>query len=354
MKPSGKNHDFTAAAQSIGTEESLDELLTRPRLELVQFMKNVQTPLVILGAGGKMGPTLAVLAHRAAEQAGHEIDIIAVSRFGNPGARRWLKANKVTTIGCDLLDRQEVSRLPGSDNVLYLVGLKFGTSDKPAQTWATNALVPALVSERYSTARIVAISTGNVYPTTTVAGGGSLESDPLTPLGEYANAAVARERILEFFSRRNGIQVALLRLFYATELRYGILRDIADKIWAGEPVSLANGCFNCIWQSDASEMVIRALSLASSPPSAFNLTSPEIFRVRTVASRLGELLGKPVKFTSSESDTSLLGNTSKLCALLGKPTTSLETMLDWTANWVKRGGRSLGKPTHFETRNGSY
>jgi len=232
--------------------------------------------------------------------------------------------------------------------------LKFGTASAPAQTWATNALVPALVSGHYSTARIVALSTGNVYPASAVASGGSVESDPLTPLGEYANAAVARERIFEFFSHRNGTRVSLLRLFYATELRYGVLRDIADKIWADQPVSLGNGRFNCIWQSDANEMLLRALSLASSPPTALNLTSSEIFSVRTVALRLGELLGKSVKFVGHEHDTCLMGNSSKLCALLGAPATSLETMLEWTANWVKRGGRSLGKPTHFETRDGSY
>jgi len=349
-----KKRHFRAAVSTIETEESLDEILTRPRAELVQFIKTIRTPIVILGAGGKMGPTLAVLVRRAAEQAGRKIDIIAVSRFSDPEARRWLESRGVTALTCDLLDRREVSRLPASDNVLYLVGLKFGTAQQPAQTWATNALVPAFVSEHYSAARIVAVSTGNVYPPSAVACGGSLESDPLTPLGEYANAAVARERIFEFFSQRNGIRLALLRLFYATELRYGVLRDIADRIWVGEPVSLANGWFNCIWQNDANEMVIRALSLASSPPRAFNLTSPQTFRVRTVALRLGELLGKPVRFVGQESETSLTGNTSRLCALLGTPATSLETMLDWTASWVKSGGRSLGKPTHFETRDGNY
>src|SRR5882672_5605448 len=268
MAPGLPVYYLGATVPTIETEESLDDLLTRPRAELVQFIKTVRTPLVILGAGGKMGPTLAVLARRAAEQAGHKIDIIAVSRFKDPGARRWLKNHAVTALACDLLDRREVSRLPASGNVLYLVGLKFGTAQKPAQTWATNAVVPALVSEHYSAARIVAVSTGNVYPPSAVASGGSVESDPLTPLGEYANAAVARERIFEFFSQRNGTRVALLRLFYATELRYGVLRDIADKIWAGEPVSLANGWSNCIWQNDANEVVIRALSLAGSPPAA--------------------------------------------------------------------------------------
>jgi nucleoside-diphosphate-sugar epimerase len=317
-------------------------------------MKNVQTPLVILGAGGKMGPTLAVLARRAAEQAGQRIEIVAVSRFHDTAAKLWLEARGVATLSCNLLDQGEIRRLPASKNILYLVGMKFGTTQNPAQTWATNALVPALVAEHYAGANIVALSTGNVYPPGPVTGGGSLETDRLTPLGEYANAAVARERIFEFFSQRNSTRVVLLRLFYAAELRYGVLRDITDRIWLGQPVSLANGWFNCIWQGDANDMIIRASSLAASPAAAFNLTSPEAFHVRTVALRLGELLGKTVNFVDQENETCLLGNASRLSALLGKPNTSLETMLQWTAAWVKSGGRSLGKATHFETRDGNY
>lgn len=340
--------------QTIESEEALDDLLTRPRAELVQFMKEVRSPLIILGAGGKMGPTLAVLARRAADQAGRNLEVRAVSRFADTRARHWLEAHGVATLSCDLLDEHAVSGLPASENVLYLVGLKFGTIQNPAQTWAVNTLVPAHVAEKYSTARIVALSTGNVYPFAAVACGGAIESDPLTPLGEYGNAAVGRERMFEFFSQRNGTRVALLRLFYAVELRYGVLRDLADRIWTGRPVEVANGWFNCIWQADANELVLRSLSLASSPANAFNLTSPETFRVRTVASRLGELLDRPVSFAGRESETCLTGNASKLCSELGTPATELETMLRWTAAWVKQGGRSLGKPTHFETRDGRY
>ena len=339
---------------SLETEQALDEFLTRPRAELVQFIHSVRSPLLILGAGGKMGPTLAVLGRRAAEAAGHKLEVLAVSRFSDTTARRWLEERGVQTVSCDLLDADAVRKLPPAGDVLYLAGQKFGTTQNPASTWAANTMVPARVAERYPGARVVALSTGNVYPLSLVARGGSKETDPLTPLGEYANAAVARERLFEFFSQRNGTHIVLLRLFYAVELRYGVLRDIAQSIWAGEPVDLSNGHFNCIWQGDANEMVIRSLALARSPAAAFNLTSSAMISVRAVATRLAELLERPVKFTGTESESALLGNTARLRTMLGDPTTPLEAMLPWTAGWVKAGGRSLGKPTHFEVRDGRY
>lgn len=338
----------------IETEEALDALLTRPRTELVSFIKSIRSPLVILGAGGKMGPTLAVLAYRAAEAAGHKLDVVAVSRFSDATARRWLEERGVQTLSCDLYEADAVRKLPPAEDVLFLVGHKFGTTQSPAITWAANTLVPARAAERYGDSRIVALSTGNVYPHSPVAHGGSVESDPLTPLGEYANATVGRERIFEFYSHRNGTRIALLRLFYAVELRYGVLRDLADKIWAGKPIDLANGHFNCIWQGDANEMAIRSLALTSSPVTAFNLTSAEIFSVREVAAQLGELLEKPVKFVGVENESALLGNTGKLRTQLGDPATPLEAMIRWTADWVRRAGRSLGKPTHFDVRDGRY
>src|SRR6266576_2069830 len=338
----------------IETEEALDEFLTRPRAELVQFIRSVRSPLVILGAGGKMGPTLAVLARRAAEAANHRLDVIAVSRFSDANARRWLEERGVRTLACDLFEADGVRKLPSAEDVLFLVGQKFGTTQSPAGTWAANTLVPARVAEHYARARMVALSTGNVYPLSSVPRGGSLESDPLTPLGEYANATVGRERIFEFYSHRNGIRTVLLRLFYAVELRYGVLRDLAEKVWTGHPIDLANGHFNCIWQGDANEMVIRSLALANSSATAFNLTSAEVFSVRKVATQLGEHLGKPARFSGTESESALIGNTAKLRAQLGDPPTPLEARIRWTADWVKRGGRSLGKPTHFEVRDGRY
>jgi nucleoside-diphosphate-sugar epimerase len=217
-----------------------------------------------------------------------------------------------------------------------------------------NTIVPARVVERYPRSRIVALSTGNVYPLSEVSRDGSLETDPLTPLGEYANAAVGRERIFEFYSRDRATPVSLLRLFYAVELRYGILVDIARKVHAGEPIEMANGYFNCIWQGDANDLVLRTLSLVSSPPSAWNLCRPEIFSVRVIASRFGELLGRAPQLTGTEAPTALLGNSARLCAKLGPPSVPLETMLGWIALWVKQGGRNLGRPTHFDVRDGKY
>jgi len=338
----------------IESEEQLDELLSQPSSRLVEFIKTVSSPLLILGAGGKMGPTLAVIARRAAEAAGHPLDVIAVSRFGDVASRQWLEARRVKTLSCDLLDAAAVARLPETENLLYLVGLKFGTTQNPSATWAMNTIVPARVAERYPSARIVALSTGNVYPLSAVNRGGALETHALTPLGEYANAAVGRERIFEFYAQKHVTRLAVLRLFYAVELRYGVLVDIARMVHQGKPIPLANGHFNCIWQGDANEMVLRSLDLAASPPATFNLCRPEVFSVREVATRLGYLLNRPPQFIGTEAPTALLGNATKICEALGAPLTDLDTILPWVADWVKTGRRNLGRPTHFEVRDGQY
>ena len=336
------------------TEEQLNDALTQPRPVLVEFIRGVSSPLVVLGAGGKMGPSLAVLARRAADTARHPMEIIAVSRFSDAGARSFLEQRGVTTLAADLLRREELEKLPDSANVIYLAGLKFGTTDNPSLTWAVNTIVPANVMERYAASRIVALSTGNVYPLVEVASGGATEEHPLTPLGEYANAAVARERIFEYFSRKNGTPVALMRLNYAVELRYGVLADIGRKIAAHEEVDLRNGYFNCIWQGDANEMILRSLSLAASPSRAWNLTGPLRVSVRHVAERFSELLGENARFMGKESDTALLSNSSPLRSELGDLPTSLDSVLEWIAHWIKIGGRNLNRPTHFEVRDGAY
>jgi nucleoside-diphosphate-sugar epimerase len=338
----------------ICAETELDERLTRPSARLIETVKTFASPLLVLGAGGKMGPTLAVLARRAAEAAGNPIEIVAVSRFSDPRARSWLEEHGVRTITADLLDRSAVARLPDAFNVVYLVGRKFGTHGNPALSWALNTLVPANVAERYTEARVVALSTGNVYPFVPVISEGATEETPLTPLGEYANAAVARERVFEHYSRTTGTRVALIRLNYAVELRYGVLADIARKIWAGDPVDVTNGWFNCVWQGDANDLVLRALPLACAPCDAWNLTGPGKLRVRDLAGRLSELLGRPARLAGSESDSALLSNSTKLCRQLGEPATPIESILQWTAHWVRNGGRSLEKPTHFEVRDGKY
>jgi dTDP-4-dehydrorhamnose reductase len=339
---------------SINSEKELEEVLTHPGPALVDSIRRLSSPLVVLGAGGKMGPTLAVLARRAADAAQHALEIIAVSRFSDEGTRSSLERHGVKTWPADLLDRDGVQKLPASANIIYLVGLKFGTAQNPSLTWAVNTLAPAHVAERYPAARIVALSTGNVYPLTPVQAGGATENEPLTPAGEYPNAAVARERIFEHFAEKNATPFALLRLNYAVELRYGVLVDIARRVWTGEPIDVSNGFFNCIWQGDANEMILRSFPLAEVPARAWNLTSPRVLSVREVAENFARLFDKPVRFIGAEAETALLSNASRLCAELGAPATSLDTMIRWTAHWVKSGGRYLNKPTHFEVRDGAY
>ena len=329
------------------TEAELEDALTRPRPVLVEFMRTVEGPLVVLGAGGKMGPTLAILARRAADVAKHSLRIVAVSRFSDARAKAALEKAGVETCEADLLKRESFGGLPGAKNVIYLVGLKFGTAQNPALTWAINTLVPAYAVERYPDARMVALSTGNVYPLVPVKSGGATEEHPLTPLGEYANAAVARERVFEYCNRA----VTRLRLNYAVELRYGVLVDIARRVWDGQPVDVANGYFNCIWQGDANEMILRSLSLEAGP---WNLTAPGIVGVRDVAEQFAQKFSKKVNFTGRESDTALLNNPRKICERLGGPPTALPMMIDWVSGWVCQGGRDLGRPTHYEVRDGGY
>jgi nucleoside-diphosphate-sugar epimerase len=337
----------------IDSEEQLDELLVSPSVAVIESISKLSDPLIILGAGGKMGPTLAVMAHRAAQAAGINLRVIAASRFRNPVAQSWLTARGVETHSVDIFDRSQLAALPDSSNVVYLVGMKFGTSHDPVPTWATNTIAPVHACERFPNARIVALSTGNVYPMSPVARGGSVESDPLTPLGEYANAAVARERVFQYFAQQ-GAAIVLLRLNYAHDLRYGVLTDLAGKIWREEPIDLSMGYFNAIWQGDANAMIMQSFSLCDSPARAINLTSPEIYALRQVAERMGALLGKTPQLCGQEEETALLSNASAMQAELGAPRVPLECLLKWIADWTKRGGTTLGKPTHFETRDGNF
>jgi nucleoside-diphosphate-sugar epimerase len=336
------------------TEPELEDLLTRPGAELIRFMGQIREPLVVLGAGGKMGPTLCLLARRAAEAAGRSLRIVAVSRFGTPATRQWFAEHNLETISCDLQDRSALPGLPDAGDVIYLVGQKFGTSRDPATTWAANTIPPGLVVERYPDSRIVALSTGNVYPMVPLASGGATENTPTTPVGEYANAAVARERLFEFHSRRARTPLALLRLNYAVELRYGVLHDIAARIARHEPVDVRNGWFNCLWQADANERILRALGHATYPPLVLNLTGPETLSVRTVATRLAELLGHPVRFEGAEGSSALLANTARSLELFGPPRVTVDEAIQRVAAWFRAGGRSLNKPTHFEVVDGRF
>jgi hypothetical protein len=347
--------DPVSFPDSIESLDELDLLLSRPSAQLVESIRNLSSPLVIVGAGGKLGPTLALMARRAADAAGCPLEVIAVSRFNGPApARDWLEQRGVATLSCDLLRPESLRQLPDSPNVVHLVGQKFGTGKSPAATWAVNVAASAHVAERYSRARLVALSTANVYPLSEVAKGGFVESGPLTPLGEYANSTVGRERVLEFFFLRDGTPLVLLRLCYAVELRYGVLLDIAQKVHGNLPIDLATGYFNCIWQGDANDMILRSFSLAASPPAVRNLCRPEVFSVRTVATQLGELLGCAPRFSGTESPEALLCDSRRLCDELGEPPTPLAPMLRWIAGWVRRDGRTLGKPTGFEVRDGNF
>ena len=335
-------------------ESALEEQLSRPAPADVAAMRELQGDLLILGVSGKMGPSLASLAQRASWEAGVRRRIIGVARFSTPGSREALERSGIETMACDLLDRRAIESLPGAPNVVYMAGQKFGTSSDQAQTWAVNVQAASLAAERFAESRIVAFSTGNVYPLTPVHGGGPRETDPTGPVGEYAQSALGRERLLEFWSRRMGTKIAILRLNYAIEPRYGVLRDLADKVQHGEPVDLAMGYVNVIWQRDANSVALRSFAHCASPPFVLNLTGTGPLSVRDLAERLGQRLGKAPRLSGSERDTALLSNASRMAELFGEPPTSVDEMLDHVADWVKRGGRALGKPTHFEEREGKF
>jgi nucleoside-diphosphate-sugar epimerase len=271
-----------------------------------------------------------------------------------PTAAAELTAPGVQTITCDLLDRASVQRLPDAPNVVFMAGQKFGTAHAPEQAWAANTLMPALVAERYCRSRIVAFSTGCVYPLVPVSSGGSREEDELGPPGDYANSCVGRERVFTYFSRKHGMLLAIFRLNYAVEMRYGVLLDVALKVWRGEPVDVTMGHANVIWQRDANALALQCLAHAASPPFVLNVTGTETLSIRAVAGRFAELLGREARIVGQEAPTAWLNNASKAHRLYGPPSVSADQLIEWTAAWVKRGGATLGKPTHFEVRDGKF
>ena len=345
---------ITGAAPLIETEEDLEEALSRPYPADVDAMRELRGDLMLLGAGGKMGPSLARLARRASKQAGVSRRIIGVSRFSTPGLVQQLEEGGVETISCDLLDGDALRALPEAPNILFMTGRKFGSTDQEWLTWAMNALVPALVAERFRRSRIVAFSTGNVYPLTPVSSGGPTESDPVSPIGEYAQSCLGRERMFQYFSERYGTAAALLRLNYAIDLRYGVLHDVAQKVCNREPIDLSMGHVNVIWQRDANSVALRAFAHCCSPPFILNVTGSEIVSVRWLAQQFGAIFGVEPVFAGAAADTALLSNASRCHSLFGPPQASLEQMIRWIARWVELGGRSLGKPTHFEERDGKF
>ena len=340
--------------EQVGSEEELDLLLSEPSPVVLATLENLDSDLVILGVSGKMGPSLARMAVRALDELHLARRVYGVARFSQPSTRDQLEEWGVRTIVCDLLDKTELSSLPDSRNVIFMAGQKFGTTGNQHMTWAINTYLPALVCERYRNARIVTFSTGNVYPLSPVVEGGSQESDPLAPVGEYAMSCLGRERIFEYFSRQHGLRCAIMRLNYAIELRYGVLVDIARKIKEGQAVDLRMGAANVIWQGDANAQALALLDHCASPPPVLNVTGPETVSVRRVAERLGELLDRDPLFSGEEVSTALLNNAAKASQLFGYPRVSLNQMLDWIAAWVQNDGISLNKPTHFETRDGTF
>jgi nucleoside-diphosphate-sugar epimerase len=335
-------------------EAELEELLSTPRPETVEVLRNCPGDIIVLGAGGKMGPTVARMAARAAAGVGDGRRVFAVSRFSSTEAAHSLGAAGVETIVCDLLDRDAVAQLPDTPNVIFMAGQKFGTADSPATTWAMNTIVPAICAERYRAARLVAFSTGNVYPLTPVAGDGARESDLVGPVGEYASSALGRERVLEFYSARHHTPVAIVRLNYAIDLRYGVLADIGLRVWRGEAVSLAMGHVNVIWQGDASRIAIEALAHAATPPFVVNVTGIETLAVRDVAQSFADAFGKPARLKGKERPDALLSNTERMRSTFSPPEVSVATMIAWLADWIRGDGRMLGKPTHFEERSGKF
>lgn len=334
-------------------ETALESLLSEPAPPVVAAMGSLPGDLLVLGAGGKMGPSLVRLALRASRAAGIARRVIAVSRFGDAQARRQLDADGAETIACDLFDPGALLGLPAAPNVVYMAGQKFGTEQDSPRTWAINAFLPGLVALRFASSRIVAFSTGNVYPLWPLASEGPAEDDPTGPIGEYAQSALARERVLEFSSRRVGTPMTILRLNYAIEPRYGVLRDIADRVKQGRPVEVDMGKVNLIWQGDANGIALRSLAHCTSPPLVLNLTGPA-YRVRWLAAEFGRRFGIEPRIAGLERETALLSNSARMQATFGAPSTGIEAMLDRVAEWVEGGGRSLGKPTHFEERSGKF
>jgi len=335
-------------------EEELEELLARPSAADVEALGALPGDVIVLGAGGKMGPSLARRLKRASDAAGVERRVTAVSRFPDASVPAALEADGVATVSCDLLDPAAVAALPDAPNVLFLAGMKFGATANPGLTWALNTVVPAHAARRYPGARTVVFSTGNVYPLVAPASGGCAETRAPEPVGEYAQSCLGRERVYEHYSRENGTPCLLFRLFYAVDLRYGTLVDVARRVLEAKPVDLAVPCFNAIWQGDALSYAIRSLALAESPPRPLNVTGEHVIPVRAVAAHFGRLFGREPVFAGEEGPLALLGDAGECRRLLGPPDVPTDRLIAWVAGWVQRGGRSLGKPTGFEKSDGRF
>ncbi|HRJ18920.1 MAG TPA: NAD-dependent epimerase/dehydratase family protein [Bryobacteraceae bacterium] len=329
------------------TEVQLEDLLSAPSAADIGVASAIQGDILLLGAAGKMGPSLARRIRRAMDAAGNTARVITVSRGE-------LEIEGVQHIRCDMLAPGALDTLPDAPNVFYLAARKFGSTGNPSETWAANVLLPGLVSRRYRTSKIVSFSTGNVYPLVPVESGGATEETPMDPVGEYAWSATGRERMFDYAARTYGTPVTLLRLNYACELRYGVLVDLATKIFNEEPVDLSMGYVNVIWQGDANSICFRSLAHCATPPFVLNLTGLETLRVRDLAEKLGDKLRKTPVFVSEPAPTALLNNATLCHGMFGPATVSVDQMIDWIADWISEGGRLLGKPTKFQVRDGRF
>ena len=336
------------------TEELLNEKLTTPSNELVEDIKKIKGDILVLGAGGKMGPSLCVLAKKAIQKAGIDKKVIAVSRGNDKMSVDYMKENGVEFIPMDLLDKEKLYSLPDVENVIYMAGKKFGTDGNEWQTWAMNATLPAFTADKFKNSNIVVFSSGNVYPIVDVSQGGCKETDKVGPIGEYTMSCLARERAFEYAANAFGTKVFIYRLCFAVDLRYGVLFDVANKILKGEPISLSTPCFNFIWQGSANEIAIRGLLHAESPAKIMNVTGPETVSIKKAALELGEYLGKEPIFENEPGNDGYLVDASLAIETFGYPSVPVKTLIRWQAEYILDGGRTLDKPTHFEERKGSY
>lgn len=351
-----KNIYLIDLPEEIRDEEELDELLSRPYPETIEDLRKIDGDFMVLGAGGKIGPSLVMMLARVFEKIDPGREIIAVSRFSRRGVVDKLRRYRnVEIIELDLSTKDSIDKLPETKNIIFMIGRKFGTEEDPGLTWVTNAYIPALVAERFKRSRFVIYSTGNVYPLVHVSTGGSTEDSEIGPVGEYAWSALARERIMSYFIKKNKeASGVIIRLNYACELRYGVLVDIALKVYNEEPIDLSMSYVNTIWQGDANNYVLRSIRLASNPPTIINLTGPETISVKWVAEEFGKRFGKKPIFTGEINDAALLNNASKIFSLFGYPRIPLMKIIDWISKWILSQKPLYNLPTHFEVRVGKF
>lgn len=340
--------------EKIGNEAILEDLLSTPGAEAVDLFAKIDGDLIFLGIGGKIGPSLARMALRACEQAGVSKRIIGVSLFGSARQRQKIESMGIETIAGDLLDPEFIRSLPRVENVFFLAGMKFGSEENISLTWAINSHMPGLVAGHFKDSRIVAFSTGCVYPLVPVVSGGSLESDSPGPVGEYAQSCLGRERMFEYGSKQYHTRVCLIRLNYSVELRYGVLVDIGLKVKRQEAIDLSMGYFNVIWQGDMNDMVLRSLEICESPARIINITGGDILSVREVAREFGKLFHLDPRFIHEEASTALLNNPGQALQLFGPPRVEPRQIIHWIAQWIDEGQALMDKPTHYEVRDGKY